>query len=217
MAEAIAQVLRKNNYTVDLAHDGEYGLDCALTGIYDILILDWMLPRMSGIAVLKALRNANVTVPILLLTAKGETEDKVTGLDSGADDYLAKPFKSDELLARLRALGRRKGQIVADNMLSYGDLQLNPNTLRMTCGTNLFQLTLKESQMLTLLMNAKGNVVPKNRIIEKLWGLEGDAEDNNVEVYVSFLRKKMKALETNVQIKTVRGVGYSLHIMEKCV
>ncbi|GMQ61479.1 response regulator transcription factor [Vallitalea maricola] len=214
MAQAIAKVLEKNNYTVDLAHDGEYGLDCALSGIYDIVVLDIMLPKINGLDVLKAMRNENIAVPVLLLTAKGETEDKVKGLDFGADDYLAKPFITDELLARLRALARRKGDIATSDTHSYGDISLNPNTLNLYCHKNSFNLTLKESQIIDLLIQAKGNVISKNTIIEKIWGFDSEAEDSHVEVYISFLRKKLKSLSAKTSIKTIRGLGYSLQIEE---
>lgn len=210
LAAAVAAILRKNNYTVDLAHNGEYGLDCAISGIYDIIVLDIMLPKMNGIDILKRLRKDGITVPVLLLTAKGDTEDKVVGLDSGADDYLAKPFKTDELLARLRALLRRKPELLQGNMLLFGDISLNPNTLFLYSGKSSYKLTLKEGQLLELLICNKGTAVSKNTIIEKLWGYDSEAEDNNVEVYISFLRKKLAAAGSKSAIKTVRGVGYCL-------
>lgn len=210
MAQAVAQVLEKNNYTVDLAHDGEYGLDCALSGIYDIIILDIMLPGRSGLEILKTLRQEKIAVPVLLLTAKSETEDKVTGLDLGADDYLTKPFEMQELLARLRVLARRKQEISAQSGSSFGDIHLNPYTLSLYCGNQSFKLTLKESQLLEMLMDARGGVISKDRIIEKVWGFDSDAEDRHVEVYISFLRKKLKALGADTSIETVRGMGYTL-------
>ncbi|MHC1749616.1 MAG: response regulator transcription factor [Cellulosilyticaceae bacterium] len=215
MAQGIAKVLENNNYTVDLAHDGEYGLDCVLSGIYDIVVLDIMLPKIDGLEILKRIRKEKITVPILLLTAKGETEDKVKGLDLGADDYLPKPFVSDELLARIRALARRRGEITLDNTHSFGDIVLNPNTLYLSCGKNLFNLTLKESQILDLLIEAKGNIISKNTIIEKVWGFDSEAEDSHVEVYISFLRKKLKSLSSHTSIKTIRGLGYSLQNQEE--
>lgn len=148
MAQAVAQVLEKNNYTVDLAHDGEYGLDCALSGIYDIIILDIMLPGRSGLEILKTLRQEKIAVPVLLLTAKSETEDKVTGLDLGADDYLTKPFEMQELLARLRVLARRKQEITVQSGYEFGDVLLNPYTLSLFCGSQSFKITLKESQQI---------------------------------------------------------------------
>ncbi|WP_291579585.1 response regulator transcription factor [Clostridium sp. UBA6640] len=211
MAEAIEQVLKKNNYSVDLAFDGEYGLDCGLSGIYDIIILDIMLPKMDGIGVLKELRKNGIEVPVILLTAKGETEDKVIGLDSGADDYLAKPFKTEELMARLRALSRRKNELIKDNILQYVDIELNPLTLTLSCGSKEFKLTLKECQLLELLIKRKYIIISKDSIIEKLWGYETCAEDNNVEVYISFLRKKLSRIKSQVIIQTVRGAGYVLN------
>ncbi len=210
MAQAVAQVLGKNNYTVDLAHDGEYGLDCALSGIYDIIILDIMLPGRSGLEILKTLRQEKIAVPVLLLTAKSETEDKVTGLDLGADDYLTKPFEIQELLARLRVLARRKQEISVQSGYEFGDVLLNPYTLSLFCGSQSFKLTLKESQLLKMLMDARGGVISKDRIIEKVWGFDSEAEDRHVEVYISFLRKKLKALGANTSIETVRGIGYAL-------
>ena len=210
MAQAVAQVLEKNNYTVDLAHDGEYGLDCALSGIYDIIILDIMLPGRSGGEILKTLRQEKIAVPVLLLTAKSETEDKVTGLDLGADDYLTKPFEMQELLARLRVLARRKQEITVQSGYEFGDVLLNPYTLSLFCGSQSFKLTLKESQLLEMLMDARGGVISKDRIIEKVWGFDSEAEDRHVEIYISFLRKKLKALGANTSIETVRGIGYAL-------
>lgn len=210
MAEAVAQVLRKNNYTVDLAHDGEYGMDCALSAIYDIIILDIMLPHINGLDILQILRKQKVDVPVLLLTAKGETEDKVLGLDSGADDYLSKPFQMEELLARLRALSRRKSAFAADGILCYGDLELNPHTLDIYCQQRHYRLTLKEYQLIELLIYRSSMVISKNEIIQKLWGFDGKAEDNHVEVYISFLRKKLCALQSTTMIQTVRGLGYML-------
>ncbi len=211
LAEALSHILKKNNYTVDVANDGETGLDDALSGIYDVIVLDIMLPKMNGISVLKELRSEGDDTPVILLTAKNEISDKVTGLDSGADDYLAKPFNTDELLARIRALGRRRGEIVTNTgSLSYGDITLNTSTLKLTCGTNEINLTLKESEMLEHFILHKDMVCPKEQIIEKLWGFESEAEANHVEVYVSFLRKKLAFVHSRTSINTVRGVGYTL-------
>ena len=214
MAFAIAQVLQKNNYSVDLAHDGECGLDLALSGLYDIIILDIMLPKISGISILCQIRKQGVETPVILLTAKGETEDKVTGLDSGADDYLAKPFQTEELLARLRALGRRKGQLIQRSILSYGDLEFNYNTLDLYGNGQSFHLTLKESQLLELLINHKGQAITNNAIIEKSWGWNSDVEDSHVQVQVAFLRKKLRILSSKVKIRTIYGVGYILDVSE---
>lgn len=214
MAEATAQVLRKNNYAVDLCFDGEAGLDNGLSGVYDVIILDIMLPGLDGISLLKQLRGEGVETPVLLLTALGEAGDKVHGLDSGADDYLAKPFSMDELLARLRALGRRGSQLRQNGILEFGDISLDPLNLSLRRAGKEFRLTFKEGQLLELLMDRRGNVVSKGAIIEKLWGFESDAEDNHAEVYISFLRKKLKGMKANVCIKTMRGAGYYLALSE---
>lgn len=214
LAEAIEQVLKKNNYSVDLAYDGEYGLDCSLSGIYDIIILDIMIPKMDGISILKELRRKRVTTPVILLTAKGETEDKVRGLNSGADDYLAKPFHTEELLARINALGRRQGELIHENTLCFQDIELNPLTLDLSCRGKSFRLTLKEGQLLELLLKHSRMLLPPTTIIEKLWGTESETEDSHVQVYVSFLRKKLRQLDSVVKIKAVRGAGYILDLEE---
>lgn len=214
LAEALTQILRKNNYTVDTVYDGEAGLDNGLSGIYDLILLDIMLPKMDGISVLKNLRKNNIATPILLLTAKGEISDKVTGLDSGADDYLAKPFATEELLARIRAISRRKGEVVSDDTLKLGDIELNPSTLKLSREGKEVKLILKESELLELLILRKNAVSSKELIIEKLWGFDAEVEHNHVEVYISFLRKKLSFLNSKVTINTVRGVGYSLEVKE---
>lgn len=214
MAEAIVQVLKKNNYSVDLVYNGEDGLDFGLSGIYDIIILDIMLPKMNGIDVLRALRRKGIETPVILLTARGQTEDKVSGLDSGADDYLAKPFHTSELLARLRALGRRKTKLISDGILKYGDIELNPLTLMLGCKDKEFKLTLKESQLLELLIKRSGMIISKDMIIEKLWGYDTDAEDNHVEIHMSLLRKKLSNVQSDVAISTIRYAGYVLKIVK---
>jgi DNA-binding response OmpR family regulator len=214
MARAVAQVLKKNNYSVDLAHDGEDGFDLAASGVYDVVILDIMLPKLDGISILREMRNRNVTTPVILLTAKSETEDKIVGLDSGADDYLAKPFQTDELMARLRALGRRKELIVTNNVLVFGDIELNYNALDLFGNGQTFHLTLKESQLLELLIINKKKAISTETIIEKVWGWDSEAEDSHVQVQVAFLRKKLSLLSKRVKIKTVRGIGYMLALDE---
>jgi two-component system, OmpR family, response regulator ArlR len=209
-AEAIVEILRKQNYNVDLVFNGQDGLDFALTGLYDVVILDIMLPKLDGISVLKKIRKANIAVPVILLTAKSETSDKVLGLDSGADDYLPKPFEIDELLARLRALGRRRGELAQDNRLRYGDIELNPQALDVFCYDKSYRLTSKESQLLELLILNKNATLTSEIITDRIWGYDAEAEYNQVQVYISFLRKKLTALDSNVKIQTVRGVGYTL-------
>lgn len=214
LAEALTQILRKHNYTVDSVNDGESGLDNALSNIYDLIILDIMLPKMDGISILKNVRKEGISTPVILLTAKGEIPDKVVGLDSGADDYLAKPFATEELLARIRALSRRKGEISPDNTLQFGDIELNTAALRLSKGSKNVKLTLKESELLELLILRKNSVTPKELIIEKLWGFDAEVEYNHVEVYISFLRKKLLFLESEVSINTIRGIGYVLEVRD---
>lgn len=214
LAEALTQILKKNHYSVDAVHDGASGLDYALSGIYDLILLDIMMPEMDGISVLRELRKQGVSTPVILLTAKGEVSDKIAGLDDGADDYVAKPFSSGELLARIRAALRRKGEVVQENGLKFGDIGLNTATLKLSAGGKEIKLNLKESELLELLIARKQGVTSKEQIIEKLWGFDSEAEHNNVEVYVSFLRKKLSFLNSAVRIATIRGVGYVLEVNE---
>jgi len=210
LAEALAQILKKHHYSVDIAHDGLTGLDNALSGIYDLLLLDIMLPGMDGITLLRTIRGKEMATPVIMLTAKGEIPDKIAGLDYGADDYVAKPFSTDELLARIRAALRRKGEVVPEDAIRFGDIELNTATLKLVCNGKELKLILKESELLELLMTRKQAITSKEQIIEKLWGFDSDAEHNNVEVYVSFLRKKLLFLQSGVKIATIRGVGYVL-------
>ena len=210
LADAVKTVLQKNNYAVELTYDGEYGLDCALTGTYDLVILDVMLPKMDGLRVLKEMRGAGVETPVLMLTARGDISDKVAGLDGGADDYLPKPFHMDELLARLRALARRKAELRIGGVLRLGGICFDPQSLTLSGEGFEVGLTLKESQLLELLWERKGNFVPKDMIIEKLWSYDADANDSHVESQVSLLRKKLAAAGGGFGIKASRGVGYRL-------
>ncbi|GGJ16324.1 response regulator transcription factor [Paenibacillus hunanensis] len=212
LAEALMQILKKHNYSVDAVHDGRTGLDYAQSGIYDLLLLDIMMPEMDGITVLKTLRNQGNSTPVILLTAKGDISDKVTGLDYGADDYIAKPFSSEELMARIRAALRRKGDVPADDSLRYGDLELNMANLKLVVGGKDMKLNLKEAELLELLLVRKQSITSKEQIIEKLWGFDSEAEHNNVEVYVSFLRKKLNFLQSTTRIQTIRNVGYVLEV-----
>lgn len=210
LAEAVGQILKKAHFTVDIAFDGKEGYFNGATGIYDLIILDIMLPNMDGLTILKKLRADKITAPVLMLTAKSEVPDRVAGLDSGADDYLPKPFASEELLARIRALTRRKDQTLFTESITFGDLSLNTASLQLVREGKSVTLTAKEYELLQYMILRKGIITPKEMIIEKLWGYEGDAEDNNVEVYISFLRKKLSFLQSTISIKTIRGLGYSL-------
>lgn len=210
LAESIEYILKKEHYTVDLAFDGEEALDLARDSIYDLLILDIMLPKKDGLTVLKELRAEEIKTPVLLLTARSGVDDRVKGLDQGADDYLAKPFDSKELLARIRALLRRPQELLRDNTLLYNDIQLNASNLLLNCGSNEIALTKKEADLLEYLMLNKNQVISKEQMIEKIWGYASEAEANHVEVYISFLRKKLNHIESKARIQTVRGVGYRL-------
>ena len=210
LAEALVQIFSKNKYIADACYDGVSGLDNALTDIYDVIILDIMLPKMDGLEVLKNIRLNKITTPVILLTAKDEISDKVKGLDYGADDYLTKPFATEELLARVRSVYRRKENTICENVLSYDDVSLNLSTYELICGQNTVKLGLKEYSIMEVFLKNKGRVISKENLIEKIWGYESDAEYNNVEVYISFLRKKLIHINSSVSIKTVRGVGYRL-------
>ncbi|MCQ2459603.1 MAG: response regulator transcription factor [Ruminococcus sp.] len=210
LADALSEILRRNMYNVDTSYDGISGLDNAMTGIYDCIVLDIMLPGMNGIDVLSNMRRNKINTPVILLTARSEVEDKINGLDCGADDYLTKPFVTGELLARIRALTRRKGEIVDDSSLDFNGLQLNKSTCSVMWKGSDVKLSLKEFQIMELLISNPHRILPKERIIEKIWGYESDVEYNNIEVYISFLRKKLSSINAPVHIKTARGIGYSL-------
>ena len=210
LAEAVKAVLNKNNITADLVFDGEYGLDCALTGTYDIVILDIMLPKMDGLHILGEIRRAGVQTPVLMLTARGDVRDKISGLNSGADDYLPKPFHMDELLARLRALARRKTGLQIGGVFRHGALCFDPRLLTLSCENIEVALTLKESQLLELLWDHRSGFISKDTIIEKLWSYDADVTDSHVESHISLLRKKLASAGGKLSVKTARGVGYRL-------
>ena len=214
LARTIGDLLEAHNYTVDLCYDGESGLDNAMSAIYDAMILDVMLPKMDGFTVARKLRSAGSSLPILMLTARSEVEDRVTGLDSGADYYLTKPFASEELLACLRALTRKQGGAL-DNVVSFGDLRLELSSCMLICGERSVRLSRKEFAIMGLLMANGDQVVAKDTLILKVWGYESDAEDNNVEVYISFLRKKLVHLKSSVVIRTLRMLGYHLEVVSQ--
>ncbi len=211
LAQALAHILEENKYDVDVVHDGAAGRDWAVLGQYDVIILDVMLPKMDGFAVVAALRRASISTPVLLLTARDAVPDKITGLDSGADDYMTKPFSPAELLAHLRALTRRQGEVVFET-LAAGDLSLNLESFDLSCGAKSIHLSFKEFSLARVLMANPGQVASKDLLIEKVWGIESSAEDNNVEAYVSFLRKKLAFLGSTSRIETLRRAGYRLAI-----
>ncbi|RDY28489.1 DNA-binding response regulator [Romboutsia weinsteinii] len=210
LSEALQQILIKNNYTVDAVFNGEDGLNYGLTNVYDVIVLDIMLPKLSGIQALKMLRNKKISTPVILLTAKDSVEDRVLGLDCGADDYLPKPFSPEELLARLRAITRRNGDLINENILEFSDIRLNLSTYEVEVNDNSITLTLKEFDILKYFMQRPKIVVSKDDLIMKLWGFDSDIEHNNIEVYISFLRKKLAYIESNAKITTIRRVGYRL-------
>lgn len=210
IADALVHILTKNKYIANACYDGESGLDNALTGIYDLIILDIMLPKINGLEILHSIRKENISCPVILLTAKDDVSDKVKGLDYGADDYVTKPFAIDELLARIRCLQRRNGIVTNDNLINFSDISLNLQTFELSCKINSLHLGLKEFSIMEVFISNPNKVISKEKLLEKVWGYESDAEYNNVEVYISFLRKKLSHIDSNVVIKTVRGVGYRL-------
>lgn len=212
LSNALAAVLKHNNYSVDAVFNGQDALDYLETGIYDGAILDIMMPKMDGITVLKKVRAQGISVPILMLTAKAEVDDRVNGLDSGADDYLTKPFAMKELLARIRSMTRRQAD-TTDSILQFGNISLNRATYQLSGPKSSFRLAGKEFQMLEMLMINPGQIISAEQFMDKIWGFDSDAENNVVWVYLSYLRKKLTSLDADVIIKATRGVGYSL---EQC-
>ena len=211
LAEALSQLLTQQNYTVDTFNDGEEGLDNALTGIYDAIVLDVMLPGINGFDIVKTLRKEKISTPVILLTAKSDVKDRILGLDLGADDYLPKPFDTGELLARLRALTRRGNEVIVNNNeLKIGDITLDTSSMQLGSPQREIALTKKEFELLEYLIINKSMVISKEQIIEKLWGFDSEAEGNYVEVYISFLRKKLAFVSKNVTISTMRGIGYKI-------
>ncbi len=211
LADTLGRLLRRAGYGVELRHDGAAGLDEALSGIYDLLVLDVMLPKLDGLTLLKTLRSQGSKIPVLMLTAKSELDDRVAGLDCGADYYLTKPFESEELLACIRALLRREGSH-DDNGLCWEDLTLEQHTVALRCGERSVPLSRKEFDLMALLLQNGQQVVSKEQILLKVWGYDTAAEDNSVEVYISFLRRKLEHLHSRVHIKTRRSVGYCLEV-----
>ncbi len=214
LAATLADLLRRHGYTADTCHNGVDGLDSAVSGIYDLMILDVMLPGMDGFSLLHNLRDSGSALPVLLLTARSDVSDRVHGLDCGADYYLTKPFESEELLACVRSLLRRGGEPHKDDTLSFGDLRLEQGTFLLSCAQRSVRLSRREYDLMELLMRNGKVIVTKEQILLKVWGYDSDAEDNNVEVYVSFLRRKLGHLQSKVQIKTIRLVGYCLEVTE---
>ena len=205
LAEAVIHMLKKDKINVDWAADGEEGLELALKPNYDVIVLDIMLPKLSGLDILTTIRGRGIKTPVIMLSALNEVEDKVKGLEHGADDYLAKPFKTAELIARLRALARRPALVEA-KVLNFEDLELNLSNRTL----NGVELTDKEAGIFEMLIRTPGSAVTKEQILAHVWGADAEFEENYVEVYVSYLRKKLKQLGSRVSIKTIRNLGYKL-------
>ena len=208
LAKAVGRILERNNYSVDIVHNGIDALQYLAGGEYDLAILDIMMPGMDGITVLQKIRQQRNPVPVILLTAKAEIDDKVSGLDSGANDYITKPFDTRELLARIRVLTR--GQQPADSKLRFGNVSLDRANFVLSTSTGSFRLANKEYQMMEILMSNPGILISSERFMEKIWGYETDTEIHVVWVYISYLRKKLAALQANIQIRSSRNAGYTL-------
>ena len=213
LADALEAMLKHNNYSVDVVDNGQDAYDYLMLDEYDGAILDVMMPQMDGVTVVKKIRENKKSTPVLLLTAKSEIEDKVYGLDSGADDYLTKPFVTRELLARVRSMTRRQATFTS-NVLELGNVSLSKHTFELSTEKDKVRLSNKEYQMMELLMRNPGNVIQTEQFLEKIWGYDSDSEINVVWVNISYLRKKLKALDANVQIKATRNVGYTLEMLD---
>ncbi len=213
LSRALAAILKHNHYSVDAVYDGQEALDYLESGVYDGVLLDIMMPKVDGITVLKKIRSSGNTVPVLLLTAKSEIDDRVEGLDCGADDYLTKPFAMKELLARIRAMTRRKA-VCADSVLVFGDISLNRASFELSVDGKTMRLANKEFQMMEMLMLNQGQMIPAEQFMEKIWGFDTDTELNTVWVYLSNLRKKLAFLEAHVQIRAARNLGYYLETLK---
>ena len=213
LSRALVKILEHGNYSVDAVYDGEEALDYLEADNYDGVILDIMMPKTDGLTVLKKLREAGNLIPVLLLTAKSELDDKVTGLDLGANDYLTKPFEPAELLARIRAM-TRQAPTQADTVLRFGNVTLNQSSYELSTPDGSYRLANKEFQMMEMLMSNSRQLISAERFFDKIWGYDSESEMNVVWVYISYLRKKLTALKANVNIKATRGVGYSLELSE---
>lgn len=213
MSNALVAILKHNNYSVDAVFNGTDALDYGLSGNYDVIILDIMMPKLNGIEVLEKLRANGIHTPILMLTAKSQIEDRILGLDKGADDYLSKPFAMGELLARIRAMGRRKSEYMP-NLIRVGNISLNKENYELSNDSSSLRLGNKEFQMMELLMTNPKRLISTEQFMERIWGYDAEAEINVVWVYISYLRRKLEALEANIKIKAVRGIGYSLEESE---
>ena len=210
--KALSTILKRNTFVVDSAYDGEEALLFIEQYTYDVIILDVMMPKLNGFEVLKVIRDKDIDTPVIMLTAKSTVEDKINGLDLGADDYLAKPFNTEELLARIRALLRRKPNYKKEDVLTFGDLSLNVHTATLMCGDKETSLMNKELQIMVLLMNNQGNIVSLDEISKSAWDIDAYSTSENVWVFVSYLRKKINKVSSKVVIKSIRYQGYYLEM-----
>ena len=214
LADVVATRLRKEKYSVDVCNNGEDGLDDALSNIYDLIILDIMLPKVNGIDILREIKKNNINSKVIMLTAKSELEDKLSGFGEGANDYVTKPFHIEELLARVNSWLRSGNPSMQKDYIEAGDLRLNKSNSNLICTTTneSIEIIYKEFLLLEYLMQNQNRILSKEQIYEKVWGMDSEAESNNLEAYVSFVRKKIKAIGSKVNIKTTRGLGYSLEV-----
>lgn len=212
LADALAEILKYNHYSVDMVHNGQDALDYGLCGNYDGIIMDIMMPRMNGLEVLTLLRQEGIDAPVLLLTAKGEVKDRIAGLDAGADDYLPKPFAVGELLARVRAMTRRSSEFMS-NIISCGNIRLDRNKFELVGDGVVVRLSNKEYQILEMLMANPNRIISTEQFIERIWGYDTDTEANVIWVYISNLRKKLQSMKASVEIKAARGRGYCLEVL----
>ena len=214
LADAVAETLKNEKFNVCIKTNGEEGEDEALTENYDLILLDVMLPGKNGFEILKYLRQEKIKTPIIMLTAKIEIDDKLNGLENGADDYVTKPFSTRELIARIKAVLKRTNNIENTNCLEFGDLKLDLKTAKIKCNDNEIQISGKELELLEQLLLNKNQIVSREVLLERIWGYENDTEYNNVEVYITFIRRKLKLIDSKVNIKAVRGIGYKLEVKD---
>lgn len=214
LADVVASRLKKEKYDVDIVTDGENGLDYSLTNIYDLIILDVMLPKMNGFEVLKEIKENNINAKVIMMTAKGELDDKLNGFDNGANDYITKPFHIEELVARVNVWLKSDNPNIKKDYIEAGDIRLNQKNALLLCTKTNESIDIigKEYFLLEYFMQNQNQVVSKEKIYEKIWGYDNESESNNLEAYISFVRKKLKAIGSNINIKAIRGLGYRLEV-----
>ena len=214
LADAVASRLRRDNYIVDINTDGEEGLDNALTNIYDLILLDVMLPSINGFDILKEIKNEKINSKVIMLTAKSMLDDKLTGFDYGANDYITKPFHIEEVAARVNAQLRNNDNVTQKDYIEIGDLKLNNNksTIECTRTSEEIEIICKEFQLLEYFMQNPNRILSRDQIYDKVWGMDNESESNNLEAYISFIRRKLKAIGSTASIKAIRGMGYKFEV-----